>query len=128
MKEGTIFARARDYLDMAEIAFSEEFPKPPELLIALAGLAQAEATRALAQSQRLLAEVQIEANRLKRIELGMAEPGDHTLVGASGEGFTAADPAIGVSDGLEIYKAPELPRTDHPSADSMQSTPPITGL
>lgn len=39
-------------------------------------LAHVEATRLLADSQRLLAETQVEANRLRRIELGMAEPGD----------------------------------------------------
>ncbi len=78
MKEGTIFARARDHLDMAEIDLSETFPKPPEFFIALACLAQAEAAFALTQSQRLLAETQVEANRLKRIELGIVQPGDLT--------------------------------------------------
>ena len=53
----------------------------------LVDLAQVEATHALARSQRLLVKTQLEANRLRRIELGIAEPGDIRKPGITDTGI-----------------------------------------
>jgi hypothetical protein len=50
----------------------------------LVDLAQVEATRLLAESQRLLAEAMREANALKRIELGLSSPDSGPSLEAEG--------------------------------------------
>lgn len=86
---GENYGRAVEFVNKRASGFSS----PVDEARAYMGIAQLEATHTLANSQRLLAETIVEANRLKRIELRMAElgvlPGDLS----SDEPFRGVAPA-----------------------------------
>lgn len=77
MAEGeTYLEKARSFFESVERIYQAGSYGPTdfEQLGAMVGLAQAETSLILAESQRLLTQTLEEANRLKRIELGLENP------------------------------------------------------
>lgn len=85
------FQRAEEAVDRL-ITFAEQEVELTEVTLALVGLAQAEASLILAESQRLLAETLIEAIRLERIRLSLGELEPHEFSGE--EPLPANSPAV----------------------------------
>lgn len=72
MKDRGIFSRAAEAVEFLDIVQGRKVSV--EITQIFVGLAKAQATLILAESQRLLAETLAEANELKRIELKLENP------------------------------------------------------